>query len=116
MAKLEIGQYVYHADVCDFKEPLEIVGIRKNQLELKGDFSGIGYPIDPEWFPIAGKVSRVYNHAEKVKFRKKAEDVLERYKEMFEKETFSEMLELANNVLSLTAEVVLNPIYQSLEK
>ena len=55
MGKFYLGQTVYHKDVYDFKEPLEVVGIRANELELRGDYSGgthhtIGYA----WLPISG--------------------------------------------------------------
>ena len=37
---VKIGQRVYHSNVYNGRELMEIVGIRKNQVELKGDYSG----------------------------------------------------------------------------
>lgn len=129
MAKLEIGHVVYHADVYDFGEALEIVGIRKDQLELKGDYSGLGHNVDTDWLPIAGKVSRVYKHAEKEKFRKRAQELLDKYvKESSEKTKLpvmsaafdgirtNEIIELANAIIKLTRDVELNKIYETCEK
>jgi len=59
-----IGQIVYHRDVYEHREPLEIVGIRKDQLELEGDYSGMYNIKQRSWLPIKG-VSVVYNYAYK---------------------------------------------------
>ena len=38
--KLELGMKVYHKDIYDGKEQMKIVGIRENEIELEGDYSG----------------------------------------------------------------------------
>lgn len=35
-----IGQHVYHTDVYNGRELMKIVGIRENEVELEGDYSG----------------------------------------------------------------------------
>lgn len=60
--KLELGLKIYHKDLYDGKEPLEIVGIRKNEVELEGDFSGGNHNIcQKSWFPIEGIIMREYS-------------------------------------------------------
>jgi hypothetical protein len=54
---LYIGQKVYHLDVYDGKEELEIVGIRRTQIELRGDWSGgTNNTIGDCWLPVDGVV------------------------------------------------------------
>ena len=46
-----LGMYpVYVDSVYGSKEPLKIVGIREDQVELQGDYSGIGADSSAEWF------------------------------------------------------------------
>lgn len=40
MMSLQLGQKVFHKDIYDGKELMEVVGIRKTQVELEGDYSG----------------------------------------------------------------------------
>ncbi len=55
--ELKIGQKVYHSDVYFGKEPLEVVGIRKKEVELEGDYSGGTHKVtQKEWLPIDGIV------------------------------------------------------------
>lgn len=50
-----LGLIVFHEDVYGGKEPLEIVGIREHELELKGDYSGGTRLIrQKDWLPIKG--------------------------------------------------------------
>lgn len=68
--ELKIGQTVYHRNVYAHKEPLKIVGLRENEVELEGDYSGGTHNvIQRQWLPING-VSRVYNH----KYKKECRD------------------------------------------
>ncbi len=49
----ELDMVVYHEDVYDGKEPLIIVGIRKNELELEGDYSGGTHSVVQKcWLPL----------------------------------------------------------------
>lgn len=128
-AKLEIGQYVYHADVYDFRERLEIVGLKKDMVELRGDYSGMGSDDSSSWLPIKGKVSRVYNHAEKVKARERANEIIEKYRVQSDKpvvkmfvpenaeiaEGRKDAFEAAKLILKLTEDVSINPIYTNFE-
>jgi hypothetical protein len=106
----KIGQTVYHRNVYDHGEPLIIVGIRKNELELEGDYSGgINNVIQKSWMPIKG-VSRVYNHKLKLDCRNRALEVIKKCKSrMYHTDGDSKtILDLANMVISLTEEVSLN--------
>lgn len=63
--KYELNEIVYHKDIYNYKEPLKVVGIRANELELEGDYSGGTSCITQKnWLPIEG-VSRTYNHGYK---------------------------------------------------
>lgn len=55
--KLEINTFVYHQDIYDGKQEMKIVGLRENQVELEGDFSGGTHnTVGKAWFPIDGLV------------------------------------------------------------
>lgn len=41
---------VYVEDVYEGHEPFKIVGIRENQVELEGDYSGVGLDKSKQWF------------------------------------------------------------------
>ena len=50
-----LGQTVYHRDVYEHREPLEVVGIRKDELELEGDYSGGTSEFKQRsWMPMKG--------------------------------------------------------------
>lgn len=109
--EFKIGEFVYHRDVYEHTERLKIVGIRHNELELEGDYSGgTNCVIQKQWLPIKG-VSRIYNHKYKLECRNIAisTEVLalpvDRNKDTMTKTMF----ELLNIVLVLTNEVSLNP-------
>lgn len=109
----KIGQIVYHRDVYEHKEPLKIVGIRENTLELEGDYSGgTNNIIGKQWLPITG-VSRVYNHKYKKECRELATSIeilsypICPYRDNMTKT----MHELIHRVFVLTKEVELNPEY-----
>ncbi len=38
--EFKLGQTVYHKDVYNYREELKVVGIREDQLECEGDYSG----------------------------------------------------------------------------
>lgn len=53
--KLEINTWVYHMDIYDGKQEMKIVGLRENQVELEGDFSGgTHHTVGKAWFPKEG--------------------------------------------------------------
>lgn len=46
---------VYHTEVYNGNEPLKVVGIRKDQVELYGDYSGGTHgTYASQWFPLDG--------------------------------------------------------------
>lgn len=52
---IELGAKVYHKDIYDGKELMEIVGIRKTQVELEGDYSGGTHAVcQKDWLSIEG--------------------------------------------------------------
>ena len=53
--RIAIGNTFYHKEIYDGKEPMKIVGIRENEIELEGDFSGgTHHTIGRGWFSIIG--------------------------------------------------------------
>lgn len=64
---LQIGQIVGHKDLYDGKEKMEVVGIRRHEVELRGDYSGGTHPVcQTEWMPIEGVVIMRENCRRKV--------------------------------------------------
>jgi hypothetical protein len=52
-----IGQKVRHKDLYNGKETMELVGIRADTVELKGDLSGGTHNVSQEaWFPKKGLI------------------------------------------------------------
>jgi len=53
--EFELGQKVYHRAIYNGKELMEIVGIRKNEVELEGDYSGGTHNVcQKSWMPVDG--------------------------------------------------------------
>ncbi len=53
--KPELGMSVFHEEIYDGKECMTIVGIRKDTVELEGDYSGGTHNVtQKEWYPIKG--------------------------------------------------------------
>lgn len=52
--QLKFDMTVYHSKVYDGNEPLKVVGIRKSEVELKGDYSGVGLDNSKCWLPLDG--------------------------------------------------------------
>lgn len=76
---LQIGETVYHRDVCQHRESLVVKGVTETEVLLEGDYSGGTHNVKHRcWLPIKG-VSRIYDHAFK-------EDALKRIKRMNRKE------------------------------
>ena len=54
---LRINQLVYHKDINKGGELMKIVGLRENEVELEGDYSGgTNNTIGRQWFPIEGVI------------------------------------------------------------
>ena len=54
-ADIQLGTKVYHKDIYYGKELMEVVGIRKEEVELEGDFSGGTHNVcQKDWFNIKG--------------------------------------------------------------
>ncbi len=52
-----IGKKVYHKDIYRGRELMEIVGIRKDTVELEGDWSGGTHAVtQKDWMPIDGLI------------------------------------------------------------
>jgi hypothetical protein len=54
---LKFNQLVYHKDIYDGKEQMKIVGLRENEVELEGDWSGGTHNVcQRDWKPIEGVI------------------------------------------------------------
>ena len=52
---LRINQFVYHKDIYNGGELMKIVGLRENEVELEGDWSGGTHNVcQRDWMPIEG--------------------------------------------------------------
>lgn len=73
---LKIGMIVYHKDVYNYREPLEIISLTQNEIEVEGDVSGGTHAIKQRsWLPIDG-TSLIYNYGNKIEFRNRAKEAL----------------------------------------
>jgi len=55
--EIYLGQKAKHKDLYNGKEIFEIVGIKYNEVLLKGDFSGGTHNVEQEsWIPIKGLI------------------------------------------------------------
>lgn len=53
--KLKLDMTVYHQDVYDGREPLKVIGIKKDIVELEGDYSGgTNNVCQSDWLSISG--------------------------------------------------------------
>lgn len=110
-SNFKIGETVYHRSVYEHNEPLKIVGITEDSLLLEGDFSGGTHNvIQRSWMPIKG-VSRIKNHAFKLKARKEAIDIATLAVPCADSKdtSFKCLLDMVRAVLELTTDVSLNP-------
>lgn len=104
--KIELNNIVYHRDVYSHNEPLRVVGIRFDQLELEGDYSGGTNGVKQKsWMPIVG-VSRVRSHMFKEECRTLALNMLKN-EDGYYNNTDVELL--IKNIKKLTEDIVLNP-------
>ena len=52
---LRIGQKVYHKDLYWGREQMKVVGLRENEVELEGDYSGGTHAVcQRDWMPLEG--------------------------------------------------------------
>lgn len=50
-----LGMKVFHEKIYNGQEMMEVVGIRKTEVELEGDFSGGTNPLaQKSWMPLSG--------------------------------------------------------------
>jgi len=55
VTKPELGMKVYHEWIYNGNEKMEVVGIRKDEVELRGDYSGGTHNVDQKsWMPLIG--------------------------------------------------------------
>jgi hypothetical protein len=107
----KIGQTVYHRDVYEHREALTIVGIREDELELEGDYSGGTHGVkQKQWMPLKG-TSRIYNHGYKLKCRNDAVCIqtLAIPCAGCTDNTYVAMMDMVHAVMVLTSDVSLNP-------
>jgi hypothetical protein len=54
---MQLGQKAKHKSLYDGKQEFIIVGIRQNEVELEGDFSGGTHNVNQKsWLPIEGLI------------------------------------------------------------
>jgi hypothetical protein len=55
--KIYLGQKVRHKEIYNGKETMEVVGIKNDEVLLKGDYSGGTNNVEQEsWVPIKGLI------------------------------------------------------------
>ena len=109
--KLEIGQFVYHREIYNHRERMKIVGLRQNEVELEGDYSGgTNNVCQKQWMPIKG-TSRIYDHGRKQEFRNSAITMMELAKPIGQpKDNMTKsMFDLNDMVMILTTDISYNP-------
>lgn len=108
---LKIGMIVYHRDVYNYREALEVVSLKQNEMEVEGDFSGGTHAIrQRSWLPIDG-TSLIYNYGNKIEFRDRAKEALRIANDTAWKEDdlwYGRIRDLIKMVLHLTEDVYLN--------
>jgi hypothetical protein len=105
---LSIGMIVFHKEVYDYREPLEVIGILEDKVRLKGDFSGGTHNVSQSgWFSLEG-LSIIYNYEYKLKCR----EYINNIKDNINNEEKDEMIKIISNltdiVSTLTYDVELN--------
>jgi len=57
--EIKLGQKVFHKDIYGGKEEMKIVGIREEEVELYGDYSGgVAAIRQKSWLPISGLIDK----------------------------------------------------------
>ena len=58
--QLKLDMIVYHTEIYDGNEPMRVVGIRKDQVELEGDWSGGTHGVcQKDWMPLNGTLINI---------------------------------------------------------
>jgi len=62
--EIYIGQKARHKEIYNGKETLEVAGIKKDEVLLRGDYSGGTHPVTQEsWLPIKGLIlQNIWGH------------------------------------------------------
>lgn len=56
-SELRLGMRAFHEEIYHGKEPMKIVGIRENQVELEGDYSGGTHNVcQKSWLSLDGLI------------------------------------------------------------
>lgn len=67
--KLRFGQSVYHNDLYWGRERMKVVGLRENEIELEGDYSGGTHNVcQRSWMPVKG-IRLTYNKKPKYELK-----------------------------------------------
>jgi hypothetical protein len=57
--ELRLGQKVRHKEIYNGKETMEVVGIKNDEVLLKGDYSGGTHNVEQEsWMPTKGLITQ----------------------------------------------------------
>lgn len=112
---LKIGMIVYHRDIYNHREPLKIVAVKEDEIEVEGDFSGGTHNvIQRSWLPLKG-TSVICNYDYKKYCRKQAvsiQELCKNHKPYHELDnTQKSMLDLLDMVFRLTTDVSLNEAF-----
>lgn len=107
MEDLKIGEYVYHKDLYDYREPFRVVGLTEDTVTLEGDFSSMYGVINRSTLPIKG-VSRIYNHGYKLECRDLASKAVSIYNDLSDEGRLDLVGELCCMIMKLTHDVALN--------
>lgn len=55
VVSVHLGMKCFHESIYDGKELMEVVGIRKDTVELQGDYSGGTHQVcQKDWLPVQG--------------------------------------------------------------
>lgn len=57
--EIYLGQKARHKNIYNGKETMEVVGLKKGEVLLRGDFSGGTHAVEQEsWMPIKGLITQ----------------------------------------------------------
>lgn len=107
MENLKIGEYVYHKDLYNYREPFKVVGLTEDTVTLEGDFSTMNNITQRSTLPIKG-VSRIYNYGLKLQFRTFAFRAAFIYMDLSDEGRLDLVEEMSRMIRVLTQDVELN--------
>lgn len=112
--KLRLGMIVYHRDIYQCRQPLKVVGIREDEVELEGDYSGGTHNVvQRSWLPIKG-VRRTRNYNYLLKCRHTAYCIDELSKNIDRRNASNEfkcMIDLMDMIFVLTTDITYEDEY-----